>query len=324
MSGANSALQDAKSIGMEAAAWIQRRDFDHWTEADAVALETWLTQSPAHRVAFFRLDMGWQRTTRLAALRSSETAQTKSSRGRRVLSALFGAGLAAAAIAVLFSGGLYFVRQMNRTSYATAVGAREVLTLKDGSQVELNTDTRIQVSDDAREVWLDSGEAYFQVKHDASHPFIVKVGTRRITDLGTKFVIRRDGPRMQVAVLEGGVQLNQRSADGRDQSAVLKPGDVAIATDTSFSVSKKPQPTLAEELSWRSGLLVFHHTTLAEAAEEINRYSGKKLVIADSSIGHFMIGGTFPINNVMAIAEAAQDSLGLRVDDRGDEVVISR
>jgi transmembrane sensor len=323
VSGA-SALQDAKAIGMEAAAWIQRRDFDRWTEADSAALEAWLGQSPAHRVAFFRLDTSWQRTTRLAALRSSETTQARSIGGHRVLSILLRTSLAVAAIAALVAGGTFFIRQLNRTNYVTAVGAREVLTLKDGSQVELNTDTRIQVSDDAREVWLDGGEAYFQVKHDAAHPFVVKVGAHRITDLGTKFVIRRVGTHMRVAVLEGGVQLNQKGADGREQSATLKPGDVAVATDNSFSVTRRPQPELAEELSWRSGLLVFHHTTLAEAAAEINRYSSKKLIIADSSINHVMIGGTFPINNVMAIAEAAQDSLGLRVDDRGDEVVISR
>jgi len=311
---------------MQAAAWIERRDFEQWNETEDAALKVWLDESPAHRVAFFRLDFSWQRTTRLAALRPPNPEQAQTLKNRQVLSAVARGTAIFVGAMVLATGGMFLFLQMNKTSYSTTVGAREVLTLKDGSQIELNTDTVLQISKSGnqREVWFEKGEAYFQVVHDPAHPFVVRVGDRRVTDIGTKFVIRRDDQRTRVAVLEGGVQLNQNDVSDQSQSAVLIAGDVAVATASSFSVVKKSALALTEELSWRSGILVFNHTTLAEAASEINRYSGKKLIIADSAVGRVMIGGTFPINNVMAIAEAAQDSLGLRVENRGDEIVISR
>jgi transmembrane sensor len=317
---------DTKGIGMQAAAWIERRDFEQWNEADEAALKAWLEESPAHRIAFFRLDFSWQRTARLAALRSSNSTRTQALNKRRILSAIFRAAMIVAGVLALAGGGMLLFPQMNRTSYSTNIGAREILALKDGSQIELNTDTVLQVSKSGhqREVWLEKGEAYFQVAHDSVHPFIVRVGDRRITDIGTKFVVRRDDRKIRVAVLEGGVELKQTGAGDQSKSAVLRAGDVAVADANSFSVTKKSEFALTEELSWRNGVLVFDHTTLADAAFEINRYGGKKLIIADAAAGRIMIGGTFPINNVMAVAEAAQDSLGLHVEDRGDEIVISR
>jgi transmembrane sensor len=316
---------DVKDIGMQAAAWIERRDFEQWGPADEAALEVWLEESFAHRIAFFRLDSSWQRTSRLAALRSSNPVQMEASKNRRILSVVARTAAILACTVVLAAGGMLLFLQMNKTNYTTTVGARETLTLKDGSQIELNTDTVLQVSDTAnqREVWLDRGEAYFQIVHNPTQPFVVRVGDRRITDIGTKFVVRRDDQKTRIAVLEGGVRLNQAGMSDRSQT-VLTAGDVAVAASGSLSVVKKPVLALTEELGWRSGILVFSHTTLADAAAEINRYSSKKLIIADAAAGRVMIGGTFPINNAMAIAEAAQDSLGLRVEDRGDEIVISR
>ncbi len=329
MSGADTTEpQDglARKIGLEAAAWIQRRDFDAWTVADQTALEAWLDETPAHRVAFYRLDFGWQRTSRLAALRphgSNSAERQRTSGSKHIVRA-------AAVILVVGSAavaGTWLSSQLNRTTYATPVGAHEILTLKDGSQIELNTDTVLQIakSGATREVWLEKGEAYFQVVHDPAHPFLVNVGQRQIFDIGTKFVIRREDQNLRVAVSDGSVSIDSHQT-GQTRPLILKAGDVAVANAGSVSVSvlKASRQALSEELGWRRGVLVFHHVSLAEAAERINRYGGKKLTIADSKIGRLVIGGTFPINNVMALAEAAQDLFGLHIENRGDEVVISR
>ncbi len=58
-----------------------------------------------------------------------------------------------------------------------------------------------------RTVTLDGGEAYFEVVHDARHPFVVLAGNRRITDLGTKFSVSREGDHVQVVVKEGRVRV---------------------------------------------------------------------------------------------------------------------
>src|SRR5258708_31845445 len=90
------------------------------------------------------------------------------------------------------------------STYITEIGAREMVPLADGSKVELNTDTRIRtvVTKERRTVWLDRGEAYFEVVPDTSRPFVVLAGSRRITVVGTKFAVRRDGDEVQVKVPE--------------------------------------------------------------------------------------------------------------------------
>ncbi len=61
---------------------------------------------------------------------------------------------------------------------------------------------------------LDAGEAYFEVVHDAQRPFVVYAGNRRITDLGTKFSVFRNGDDVRVVVREGRVQVEMLDASG--------------------------------------------------------------------------------------------------------------
>jgi len=237
--------------------------------------------------------------------------------------------LAAAAITVAVIGGgvAFLVSQPAKTTYATNVGDREVLSLADGSQIELNTDTvlRTAVTASRRTVWLEKGEAYFRVKHDVAHPFVVVAGNRQLTDLGTEFTVRRDSGRLQIAVVKGLVRLDDNIAQHHEKSTrILKPGDVVVATNASVSISTKSSQELANELGWRRGVLIFNHTPLSEAANEINRYNAKKLVIADPMAAQMKIGGTFPKNNVNAISAAVRELFGLRVKDRGDEIIVSR
>lgn len=313
----------ARDIGMVAADWIQRRDFDNWTEIDEKALQAWLDESPAHQVAFLRLDCGWQRASRLSALRSPDRFQRREQKS--ISPWVVRATCAAFAIGALITGANWLSSELSRTTFATPVGAHEILTLKDGSQIELNTDTVLQISKSGptREVWLEKGEAYFQIVHDPAHPFIVNAGKRRITDIGTKFVVRYSEQKLRVAVMEGGVEFDLSSDDERSHRHQLIAGDVAIANAASVSVFKVAPDMIADETGWRRGVIVFHRTSLAEAAAQINRYGGKKLIIANARIGKLVIGGTFPINNVLALAEAAQDSFGVHVENRPDAIVLS-
>jgi transmembrane sensor len=63
---------------------------------------------------------------------------------------------------------------------------------------------------------------------------------------------------------------------------------------------------------------------LADVATELNRYNTKKLVIADAEAAKARIGGTFPTDGIDEVTAAARVLFGLRVEDRGTEIVISR
>jgi len=142
--------------------------------------------------------------------------------------------------------------------------------------------------------------------------------------LGTKFLVKEDEDRLEVSLVEGRARFESVDASIQARSALLVPGDVVIATATSISLTKQAPERSLSELAWRHGVLVFHHTTLADAADEFNRYNERKLIVGDSAAARLQIDGTFPTNDLNAFTDIAGDILHLRVEKRKDETVISR
>ena len=316
----------ARQIKACAASWLERREREEWSEQDQAELDAWLAQSPAHMVAYLRLEATWDRAARLSVLRTpaSEAGQGAP---RRNLRSLF-ASVAAALIMITcvgIAGGFYLTRPVEKT-YATGLGGHQTVRLADGSRIELNTNTTLRaiVGAGQRMVWLDHGEAFFRIAHDDKHPFVVAVGDHRVTVLGTEFLVRRDTSRLEVAVMEGRVRFDPADGQPSPQSAFLASGDVVVAPASEAMVARKSTRELSEELGWRRGVLIFDNTTLAEAATEFNRYNHEQLVIADPAVQHMKIDGTFRANDVTAFTRVTQAVLGLRVENRGDQAVISR
>lgn len=311
-----------QEIVAQAAQWRERRDGADWSEADQAAFDAWLNQSLGHRVEYWRIDAAWSRADRLVALKSPGV---KRSSATFRASALKGIAALIGAVAVGLAWTGYFDAPREKI-YSTPVGGREILTLADGSQIELNTDTtlRTRVNDGQRTVFLDKGEAFFKVKHDATHPFVVTAAGHRVVDLGTKFVIRNSGDRLEVSLIEGSARFEPLSDKKNQQPIVLTPGEVVIATADTITEKKKTEQMLADETGWRRGIIVLHRTTLAEAVAEFNRYNVRKLVIATPSLERTRVGGTFPVEDVEAFTRVAKQVLGLKVQEKGDEILISR
>jgi transmembrane sensor len=317
-------LVDASVVETRAANWLQRRQFWDWSESDQADLDSWLGESPVHLVTFLRLEAAWGRAERLVALGAAP--EQADSHPRKPFWPIFiraAAGLAV--IAALGAAANIFLRPGDRT-FSTPVGGHEVVSFADGSRIELDTDTiiRTRMNTEQRMVWLEKGKAYFKVKHDGAHPFMVIVGNRRVTDLGTEFLVSRDARQFEVAVVKGRVWLEASDKQLPAQSALLKPGDVAVATAQSVSVTTRSAQSLANGLAWRHGVLVFDHTTLADAALAFNRYNSGKLVIGDPSVAHLTIDGSFQENNLQLFARVVRAVLGLHIENRGDRTIISR
>ncbi len=311
-------------IDMRAAAFVERRDCDGWTDNDEAELETWLNQASAHRVAFIRLNVSWRRTERLAALRPVPHENDTSPGGRNWRRYLKSA--AVLGLAVLSTGFVAaYLLAPRYDTYATTVGGRETLTLHDGSRIELNTNTVVRVSQnpERRLVQLDKGEAFFQIRHDAKHPFVVVAAGHRLIDLGTKFSVRTDADGLRVALVEGRVRFEPQNGSDRDRHTLV-PGDVLLASAGAVSVKKQPIPDLTNALAWRRGMLLFHETTLLDAAREFNRYNETKIVIDDPRAAHETINGSLPANDLEEFSRMARNIFGLRTERRGNEVLFTR
>src|SRR5471030_2133191 len=250
----------ADETEMTAAAWLGREDRGLTAEEqDALAL--WLEQSILHKVAYLRLKAAWQRADRLAALKSPAPVVHGQS-GFRPLTLL----AIAASIALLLGADAYFTRHAPAgQNYATDIGRMQAVRLADGTQVELNTNTRLHadVTGASRTVRLDSGEAYFDVVHDASRPFTVYAGNRRITDLGTKFSVFRNGDDVRVTVREGRVQVDVLGGQAANAPVVAQAGHMVMAKGDEALVLARNDGDIENGLSWRSGMLVFNQQTLA-------------------------------------------------------------
>ena len=314
----------AAEIQSRAADFVnQRRDSGQWSPDDQSALDAWLSESPEHVVAYWRLDAAWERTQRLAALRPSKPDRTGGSVWRNVLRFS-----AAALVIAAGTGAAFYLAKPSAPEprqFATDVGARKTIKLADGSEIELNTNTvlRIAPGPNPRMAWLEKGEAYFRIQHDSAHPFVVMAQGRRVVDLGTEFLMRAEPKRLEVALVAGRAQLDSPN-DPTQEPAVLTPGDVAIATANAINVTSKSAKALSDEISWRQGLLVFKYTTLEDAASEFNRYNRKKIIITDPNVASLTIVGTFPSNDVTAFTDAAQAIFGLKIENRHGEIAIKR
>lgn len=328
MSGAGAhngdSLAKAKLVRFEAGAWVERRDCGPLTESEQAEFEAWLAQSMSHRVAYWRADAAWSSADRIKVLRSQEFNATDNKRDSAIPTVVRVAA-ALILVATLASGAALYFRAPPERTYATPVGGREVVSFSDGTRIELNTDTmmRARMTTRERTVWLDHGEAYFQVTHNSKRPFAVMVAGHKITDLGTKFLVRADAGQLKVALTQGRARLDTSDRWMQRHSTLLRPGDVVVATTDSMSLTRESANEIANELSWQHGLLVFYRTPLAEAAYQMNRYNKEKILIADASLNSLPINGTLSATDPEQFARVLRNIFDLKTEKRGGEIVIS-
>lgn len=310
-----------------AARWLMRRDEPGWSEQEQAALDTWLNESMAHKAAYWRLEHGWRKAVRIAALGSAPAPVARRRDWHRAWQAV-AAAASIAAVVVLFGSRLTTreAAPVPQMLFTTAVGGYQRIPLTDGSTLELNTATRLRaaVSDNKREVWLDQGEVYFEVFHAEKHPFVVHAGARQVTVLGTKFSVRREDEKIVVSVVDGRVQINEASPEHGSRSTVITGGDMAIARGESTTIVANVAGRVANGLSWRDGLITFDGSTVAEAAAEFNRYSRRKVIVSNPRDTGVKIGGTFQASNVDAFAYLLREAYGIQVIVQDEAVMNPR
>ena len=316
-------MSASTDIETQAAQWLLRQEEPGWSEQDQQALDLWLAASPAHQAALWRLEHGWRRADRLAARGSAAAVPAAARRSwiARRLAPL------AASLAVIIAGGaaVWQTFDASRETYATEIGGHEVIPLPDGTRVELNTATRLRraITQERRAVWLDKGEAYFEVAHDRAHPFTIYAGDRKVTVLGTKFSVRRRGDQVLVTVVEGKVRVDALGPANPLPPTVLTPGQIAITKEAATLVTPKTVEAAAAELSWRRGMLVFDRYTVARAAEEFNRYNRRKIIVTSPQAGEIQIGGAFEVENIDGFVELLEQGYGLTVEKSDTTVKIT-
>ena len=210
-------------------------------------------------------------------------------------------------------------------TFTTAVGKRDSLRLPDGGRVVLGPASRIVVAAaygrGTREVELH-GEAYFDVVHDTTRPFVVRAGDVSVRDVGTSFGVRAESGRLvRVVVTSGSVML--RSAATTDNGTVLAAGDVGTI-HADGRITSGHTAAAGQYLSWMRDSLVFRDASLAEVSDELRRWYGVVLRVEDPSLAERHLTMTFagdPLDRVLRVIGLG---LGADIERRGDTAFVHR
>ncbi|WP_321878186.1 FecR domain-containing protein [Paraburkholderia bannensis] len=193
----------------------------------------------------------------------------------------------------------------------TGTGERRTLMLADGTRVDLNTATALDVAFDAHErrVRLDTGEILVDTAPDPqvpARPFIVQTDDGRIRALGTRFVVREDGG-TRVAVFHGAVEVTP--ADAPHLARVVVAGQ-----QTRFTADSIDAPTSADPhgADWSRGVLFAQRVRLADFLDELSRYR-PGLVRCDPAVADLHISGAFQLADTDNILAALPETLPVQV-----------
>ncbi|OAI11466.1 hypothetical protein A1507_20510 [Methylomonas koyamae] len=303
----------AARIRSEASAWLARLRSGDCTPDDTEHFNAWLAAAPQHREAYRRAERLWADLAALSRVAQPQLRQAQCfyarSRAKRRWRA---AGLAAAAmLAGILALNPAIWPWLNAEPYQTAKGIRRTVLLSDGTSIELNTDTalRVSYSGQRRTVWLERGEAWFNVFHDSDRPFEVVAGDGRIRDIGTQFNVRRDLDQVSVAVRDGEVAVFAKS-----QSAPLH---VNAGQQTRYGEAGGAEPVQTSDLmaisAWRNGILLVKNRTLAEVAEELERYHPVAIDVTDAKLRGLAVSGRFPANDLELTLKTIATALPVQV-----------
>ena len=265
----------------------------------------WLTSDPRHRLA-------WERLARL----QGKLQQVNPSLARPML-----AGIQAKrrevlkALSVLLAAGGTGTLAWQHTpdllaDQRTAIGERQTVRLVDGSQLQLNTATAVDIrySANLRELHLLHGEILIQTAADPqSRPFLVRTPEGSIRALGTRFTVHSDTGISQVCVQEHAVEV-------RTALATAAATRVAAGQQLRFTAQSmhtiEPAPDQAD--AWSRGILLARNQRLDAFLLELQRYR-TGYVHCDPGVGALRLSGAFYLADTDRILANLTTTLPVRV-----------
>jgi transmembrane sensor len=296
--------------------WLIRQRDPAFADWDGFA--EWLAEDPGHAAAYDAIASLDQDIDALPRTSAAPVMPLRHAPRRPSRRAWFGGAVAAAFIGAISLSGLGLLNDPGRIE--TAAGEHRTVTLADGSKIEINGGSVVEIDEDRpRFARLESGEAMFHVVHRDGDPFVVEAGGSKIVDLGTAFNVVRRERRTSVAVSEGVVLYNPDRDNVR-----LVAGKGIEARDDDRKAPTVQDVDVASVGGWRTGLLVYNDTPLAVVAEDLKRTAGMQVSIApDAADVSFRGALIVDDDRSRTIADLAALS-GTKAERQGDGWILTR
>lgn len=245
----------------------------------------------------------------------------------------------AASIVLFVSVGLMFYTQIieenpvdvgvSLIEKTNPAGQKSKIFLPDGSIVWLNSESSLsytnEYNDSIRFVEME-GEAYFEVKKDASRPFIVKSKTLTIIALGTAFNINtfNKDNEVLVALTEGKISVDNMDSDL--SSLIIYPGEGVLYKPLESEEMQKISIDIEGVKSWRDGVLSLKNATLQETIDQLSRWYGVQFILTNEPIRIWSATGVFDneyLENVLNTLSFSQD-FDYEIDGKNINITFSK
>jgi transmembrane sensor len=313
------------SFEQQAREWLIRLDGDEpLTATERAKLQEWMDRSPLHREELRRLAKFWNQANVLTELAVPLDREPQDRIANRRMPAL---AIAASILFVSIISGWWWLRHSDAAingTYGTAVGQQQTLSLPDGSSIQLNTDSQVQVSyaDTVRKIRLLRGEALFSVTPDPQRPFAVFAAQGMVRAVGTAFSVRLKGSEVNVTVTQGVVDVIDLGVPSGDSTRLQARQTTTFDSGSavrSLAIEELSASELQRRTAWHDGYLIFSGEPLSEVIREVNRYSPVTLELADPALASLAIGGRFRVGDLDGVLDVLHASFGIRsetIDDR--------
>ncbi len=334
-----------EALDEAAASWLFERD-EGFDPERAQAFSAWRRSNPRHEAALVRVEEMRALLGELPGVRASlearierrETPSMHPSGGGglfRIPSSWWATGIAAALVLGMVIWWTGSSEGVPDEVYATDMTASRRVALSDGSLVDLNMGSQmgVEFSRGERRVVLSEGEAHFQVAHDAERPFIVMIGDVSVRAVGTAFNVRLAAESIDVLVVEGKVEVSQKSEaygrGGSEEPALLAAGEqtrLVRGDPTGHPKVEKVAPeSIRTQLAWQERMIPFIDLPLRELVAQFNRRNATQLVLGDPELGELKIGGVMALDQIDAFVRLLEQG-GDIVAERSewDEIVLRR
>jgi transmembrane sensor len=350
------------AIAEEAGEWFVASQDGGLDAGEAEALAAWLKTSPVHIEEFLgvssiardlralRTDAEYSIDAILVRARAEDgtvverlhpavvaPVRDQTRRRRLVAVTIAMAACVVLGLSVLFVWNVRFASQP--TPAATAVrfqtrhGEQMTRRLADDSVLHLDTDSAVTIrfGDNERLVTLDSGQADFEVAHDATRAFRVVAGAAQVVDIGTQFDVRLEQDATVITVVEGQVAVRPALTQNKYGSANLNrpQSPVPLGPDQQLRVAQGQWPATPiavdaqRTTSWMRREVVFDHEPLEQIAAEYNRYAPKPIEITTPALKNLEISGTFATDDPDAFIAFLRSLKGVRVKVTATEIRVS-
>ena len=296
----------------EAAEWLLRFREGDLDAKERAAWQRWLSSNDMHARA-------WQRAERLTGLLDDVPGAVGSAPLRQARRTLQGRRAALAAIVGMMLGAPLARLAWQREPWqhlvadaSTAIGERRALRLEDGSELQLNTDTRITVNfnEQLRQVQLLRGELLLQTAADdrlPARPLLLQLRNAHLIALGARFAVRMWDDHARVAVEQGAVRI--RLGDRGDVTQVVSAGQQVIFNAAGIGPVTALQ---RNSLAWVQGVLHAEAMSLGELLGELARYRNG-VVRCDPDIAGLLVSGVFQLDDTDTVLALLQAGFPLRV-----------